>query len=159
GKMGGKALVSRTSDRRFLSALSSCQPDIVWPPAVKHHEIERVKESSPVSEALRPASLATMALVAGSLDVGIGHSNGCKECDMRGLAGPALAGAAVMVMLAPAAAQLSQNWAWCVNQGGTFSADQRIKGCSSVIQSGRETPRNLAVAYYSLGLAYYDKGD
>ncbi len=78
---------------------------------------------------------------------------------MRGLVGPALASAAVMVMLAPAAAQLSQKWAWCVNQGGTFSADQRINGCSSIIQSGRETPRKLAIAYYSRGLAYYDKGD
>ena len=78
---------------------------------------------------------------------------------MRGLVGPALASAAVMVTFAPAAAQLSQKWTWCVNQGGTFSADQRINGCSSVIQSGRETPRNLAVAYYSRGLAYYDKGD
>ena len=66
---------------------------------------------------------------------------------MRGLVGPALASAVVMVTFAPAAAQLSQKWTWCVNQGGTFSADQRINGCSSVIQSGRETPRNLAVAY------------
>jgi tetratricopeptide (TPR) repeat protein len=78
---------------------------------------------------------------------------------MRGLVGPALASAAVILMLAPAAAQISQNWAWCVNQGDAFSADQRISGCTSIIQSGRETPRNLAIAYYSRGLAYYDKGD
>jgi tetratricopeptide (TPR) repeat protein len=107
----------------------------------------------------RARILAPIALVTDSLDVGIGHSSGCKECDMRGLAGPALASAAVMVMWAPAAAQLSQKWTWCVNQGGAFSADQRIDGCSSIIQSGRETPRKLAVAYYSRGLAYYDKGD
>ena len=50
-------------------------------------------------------------------------------------------------------------WAWCVNQGGTFSTDQRMNGCSSIIQSGRESRRNLAIAYYSRGLAYYDKGD
>jgi tetratricopeptide (TPR) repeat protein len=78
---------------------------------------------------------------------------------MRGLVGSALASAAVMVTLGSAAAQSSQKWAWCVNQGGTFSVDQRIDGCSSIIQSGRETQRNLAVAYYSRGLAYYDKGD
>jgi hypothetical protein len=66
---------------------------------------------------------------------------------------------AVVVMLAPAVAQSSQKWAWCVNQGGAFSPDQRINGCSSIIQSGRETRRNLTVAYYSRGLAYYDKGD
>jgi hypothetical protein len=34
GNTGGKALVSRASDRRFLSAFSSCQPDIVWPQPV-----------------------------------------------------------------------------------------------------------------------------
>ena len=78
---------------------------------------------------------------------------------MRGLVGPALASVAVMVIVAPAAAQLSEKWALCVNQGGAFSVDQRINGCSSLIQSGRETQRNLAVAYYSRGLAYYDKGD
>jgi tetratricopeptide (TPR) repeat protein len=64
-----------------------------------------------------------------------------------------------MVMLAPAAAQFSLRRAWCVNQGGAFLADQRINGCSSIIQSGRETGRNLAVACHSRGLAYYDKGD
>ena len=78
---------------------------------------------------------------------------------MRGLLGPALASAAVMLILAPATAQFSQNWAWCVNQGDGFSADQRISGCTSIIQSGRETRRNLAIAYYSRGLAHYDKGD
>ena len=78
---------------------------------------------------------------------------------MRGLVGSAFASAAVMVMLAPAAAQVSQKWAWCVNQGGMFSADQRISGCSSLIQSGRVSGQNLAVVYHSRGLAYYDKGD
>ena len=78
---------------------------------------------------------------------------------MRGLVGPALASAAVMLVLAPAAAQISQNWAGCVNQGDAFPADQRISACTSIIQSGRETRRNLAIAYYSRGLAYYDKGD
>ena len=78
---------------------------------------------------------------------------------MRGLVGLALASMTVIVILGPAAAQSSQRRAWCLNQGGTFSVDQRINGCSSIIQSGRESPRNLAVAYYSRGLAYYDKGD
>ena len=78
---------------------------------------------------------------------------------MRGLVGLALASMTVIVILGPAAAQSSQRRAWCLNQGGTFSVDQRINGCSSIIQSGRESPLNLAVAYYSRGLAYYDKGD
>ena len=78
---------------------------------------------------------------------------------MQALLAPALASMAVIVMLGPAAAQSSRSWAWCVNQGSTFSVDQRINGCSSIIQSGRETRRNLAIAYYSRGLAYYDKGD
>ena len=64
-----------------------------------------------------------------------------------------------MVMLAPAAAQFSQRRAWCVNQGDAFSADQRISGRTSIIQSGRETRRNLAVADYSRGIVYSDKGD
>ncbi len=64
---------------------------------------------------------------------------------MRGLVGAAFASAAVMVMLAPAAAQVSQKWAWCVNQGGRFSADQRINGCSSIIQPGRESRRKLGM--------------
>jgi tetratricopeptide (TPR) repeat protein len=78
---------------------------------------------------------------------------------MQALLAPALASMAVIVMLGPAAAQSSRSWAWCVNQGSTFSVDQRINGCSSIIQSGRETRRNLSIAYYSRGLAYYDKGD
>src|SRR6516165_10283722 len=98
-----------------------------------------------------------MALVTGELDFGIGRPRCCKEWDVRGLVWSALASAAVVVMLPPAAAQVSEKWAWCVNQGGTFSADQRISGCSSIIESGRQTRRNLAVAYYSRGLAYYDK--
>src|SRR6185503_12769589 len=99
------------------------------------------------------------SLVAGEPDFGIGRSRRCKEYDMRTLLAPALASAAVLLMWAPAAAQHSQKWASCVNQGGAFSADQRISSCSSIIQSGRETGRNLAVAYYNRGLAYYDKGD
>jgi lipoprotein NlpI len=99
------------------------------------------------------------SLVAGEPDFGIGRSRRCKEYDMRTLLAPALASAAVLLMWAPAAAQHSQKWASCVNQGGAFSADQRINSCSSIIQSGRETGRNLAVVYYSRGLAYYDKGD
>ena len=78
---------------------------------------------------------------------------------MQALLAPALASMAVIVMLGSAAAQSSRSWAWCVNQGGTFSADQRINGCTSIIQSSRETRRNVAIAYYSRGLAYYDKGD
>jgi tetratricopeptide (TPR) repeat protein len=93
------------------------------------------------------------------LDFGIGRWTCRKECDMRGLVGLALASMTVIVILGPAAAQSSQRRAWCLNQGGTFSVDQRINGCPSIIQSRRESPRNLAVAYYSRGLAYYDKGD
>ena len=78
---------------------------------------------------------------------------------MQALLAPALASMAVIVMLGSAAAQSSRSWAWCVNQGSTFSVDQRINGCSSIIQSGRETRPNLAIAYYRRGLAYYDKGD
>jgi hypothetical protein len=56
GNIGGSALLRRTSDRRFLSAFSSCQPDIVRPPAVGASCDRRCKGIvARVSEALRPA--------------------------------------------------------------------------------------------------------
>src|SRR5580693_1748094 len=36
--------------------------------------------------------------------------------------------------------------------------DLSISGCTAMIQSGRETPENLAVAFYNRGTAYANKG-
>ena len=54
--------------------------------------------------------------------------------------------------------EMSQEWKWCEGLDGA-SADLRISGCTTVIQSGRETPENLAIAFYNRGKAYSDKGD
>ena len=40
-----------------------------------------------------------------------------------------------------------------------LSVDIRISACTVVIQSGHETPRNLAAAYNNRGSAYVVKGD
>jgi tetratricopeptide (TPR) repeat protein len=57
----------------------------------------------------------------------------------------------------PAADQVSQYWTWCVNERGTFTPDQAISGCTFLIQSGRESGKNLAIAYYNRGHAYTAK--
>ena len=59
----------------------------------------------------------------------------------------------------PASAQMSQNWQWCVNKDDRYSVDLAINGCTAVIQSGRETQRNLAIAFYDRGNAYEDQRD
>jgi tetratricopeptide (TPR) repeat protein len=46
-----------------------------------------------------------------------------------------------------------------VNQGNSFSAEQRISGCGALLQLGKETPSNLAKASNNRGLAYQAKGD
>lgn len=56
----------------------------------------------------------------------------------------------------------SQDWTWCKGQPGGVNAvspELRIRGCTSVIQSAKETPRNLALAYVNRGLAYNTKRD
>ena len=54
--------------------------------------------------------------------------------------------------------EMSQEYKWCNRQGSAY-ADQRIKGCTAVIQSGRETTDNLAIAFNNRGFAYAEKGD
>jgi tetratricopeptide (TPR) repeat protein len=66
--------------------------------------------------------------------------------------------AAVIVVLfaSPAGAQSrDQNWAWC-EEGDPARG---IKACTDLIESGRETVSNLAIAYSNRGINYSDKGD
>jgi lipoprotein NlpI len=56
-------------------------------------------------------------------------------------------------------AQQSQNVTWCLNENGKFSPDVQIKGCTAIIQAGKESKHNLAVAYDERGSAYREKGD
>jgi hypothetical protein len=54
GKMVGNALLRRASDCRFLSAFSSCQPDMGPPPACWHHAIENLKYLLSIRLRLQP---------------------------------------------------------------------------------------------------------
>lgn len=67
--------------------------------------------------------------------------------------------AVAVTIAAPALAQQSKNWKWCVNQGGSFSHDVQIEGCTGVIRSGRESKSNLSIANYNRGNGYYAKLD
>ncbi|MGP0089489.1 MAG: tetratricopeptide repeat protein [Xanthobacteraceae bacterium] len=66
----------------------------------------------------------------------------------------------LVLMASPACAQTpQQQHDQCMNKGGPFSPDQRLRACTAIIQSGRETPRNLAAIFNSRGIAYRDIGD
>jgi tetratricopeptide (TPR) repeat protein len=55
-------------------------------------------------------------------------------------------------------AQTAQEIAWCEGKDGA-SADQRIQGCTSLIQSGRFKEKSLALAFKFRGNAFlYSKG-
>lgn len=56
------------------------------------------------------------------------------------------------------AQQTSEDWKWCLGRDGE-PPDVQIQGCTSVIQSGRETNDGLKEALLSRGFAYLDKGD
>src|SRR5215469_11962487 len=60
---------------------------------------------------------------------------------------------------AAAVAQQSQDWQWCTNQGAAGSLDQRVAGCTALIQSAQTTQQDLAVVYRNRGKAWRDKGD
>jgi len=58
---------------------------------------------------------------------------------------------------APAAsAPTPQQRDWC--DGFTATADQKIEGCTALIQSGRETTLGLAIRYNMRGVMYASKG-
>ncbi len=69
------------------------------------------------------------------------------------------AAAALGLPAAPAMAQQSQDWLWCVNKNNAYSVDQALKACTAVIKSGKESRRNLAIAYNNRAVAYYRKND
>jgi tetratricopeptide (TPR) repeat protein len=52
----------------------------------------------------------------------------------------------------------SQAWNWCAGKDGA-SDDLKIGSCTNVIQSGKESPQDLAVAFYNRGVAYFAKND
>jgi tetratricopeptide (TPR) repeat protein len=70
----------------------------------------------------------------------------------------AIALAVIMDFGGAAMAQQSQVWLWCANRNGA-SIDSRIRGCTTVIQSGKEPKNNLAIAFSNRCWAYSDKGE
>ncbi len=60
----------------------------------------------------------------------------------------------------PASAQQSHDWQLCTaSDDDEVSLDVQIRGCTAVIESGKEPQKNLAVAYYNRGVAYDDKDE
>ena len=56
---------------------------------------------------------------------------------------------------APATAQdLSQDWERCGNSSRAYATDQHIGDCTAIIRDGRETPGNMAAAFYNRGLIH-----
>jgi tetratricopeptide (TPR) repeat protein len=67
---------------------------------------------------------------------------------------------AVLVSVATVAdAQQAPNWQWCANEDNKVSPDLAINGCTAVIQSGKESQKNLAIAFYDRGVAFESKKD
>jgi lipoprotein NlpI len=66
--------------------------------------------------------------------------------------------AAMAALLTTAAhAQLSQAWQICEGYMANPTSEQQIKSCTEIIESGRETPQRLAIAYFWRGHAWRNR--
>jgi len=72
----------------------------------------------------------------------------------------AIAAVAAVASFRPAVAvaQTDQQRNWCEGKDGA-SPDQRISGCTAVIQNGRESPKQLAITLKRRGTVYFYKSD
>ena len=77
-------------------------------------------------------------------------------CNRAGI-GPTIA-AAGLLLATPANAQAQQDVDRCAGKDGV-SSEQQIRSCTALIESNTYTGRELAFAFNSRGLAYYDKRD
>jgi tetratricopeptide (TPR) repeat protein len=76
----------------------------------------------------------------------------------RLIPGP-IALAAIAAFIGPAWAQDSQAIRWCFPEAADgVSLDQTIGGCTTLIQSGKESKKNLVSDLNNRGIAYRDKG-
>ena len=82
------------------------------------------------------------------------YSGSSADASCVGIIAAALAIAALAS--SPSRAEESQAWKWCVNNEKA-SPDLQISGCTTVIQSGRETTKNIAIAFNNRGNAFHDK--
>lgn len=67
-------------------------------------------------------------------------------------------GLAIILLGRPASAQLSEDWKRCVNRNKVFSTKIAISGCTAVIASGIESPKNLSIAYSNRGTMRLQNG-
>lgn len=56
-------------------------------------------------------------------------------------------------------AQTQQQIDWCNNDGNVFSVDQRLSGCTALVESERASVQDRAAGYGNRCWAYSDKGD
>jgi tetratricopeptide (TPR) repeat protein len=70
----------------------------------------------------------------------------------------AIAAVASLLWPAVAVAQTEQQRNWCAGKDGA-SPNQRISGCTAVIQGGRESPKQLASTYKTRGTVYFYNRD
>jgi lipoprotein NlpI len=56
-------------------------------------------------------------------------------------------------------AQTQQQIDWCNNDGEVFSVDQRLSGCTALVESERASTQDRAAGYGNRCWAYSDKGD
>ena len=67
---------------------------------------------------------------------------------------------AMVSVARPAWAQdMSQQWLRCLDERNAFPADQRIGGCTAIIQAEREVPANMAIAFNGRGNGHASKGE
>jgi lipoprotein NlpI len=75
----------------------------------------------------------------------------------------ALAGAVMLATSAlhasRVAAQTQQQIDWCNNNGDAFSVDQRLVGCTALVESAGASVQDRAAGYSNRCWAYSDKGD
>jgi tetratricopeptide (TPR) repeat protein len=59
-----------------------------------------------------------------------------------------------------ASAQTQQDWDWCkASEADRVSLDQQIKGCTALIDSGKQPTEILAAAFNYRGFSYHGKGE
>ena len=65
--------------------------------------------------------------------------------------------AIVDVASSAAHAQTNQQFNWCIAEHNP-TPDQKISGCTAVIEAGKLKGKGLAFAFINRGVAYYEKG-
>jgi tetratricopeptide (TPR) repeat protein len=63
-----------------------------------------------------------------------------------------------LVLAGPAAAQTQREIDWC-NGKDSVGTDLVISGCTAIIQSKEQNPKDLSTAFNNRGNGYYDKKD